>query len=106
LSERKGAETLVLRGHFAPLKPGQPEDGYGLYEDGICKYYSAGGRWFFEMGTGRMAFYTTEDGTLYTPDGQVVSRAGLDTSPLKAIDQKGAQASLVSYVMMQERNRT
>jgi hypothetical protein len=56
--------------YFAQLKPGYPKEGMGLYDrdTGVCKYYSDGGQWFYEMGTGTATFYIA-DGKLYSPDG-------------------------------------
>ena len=33
--------------YFAPLKPGEPQEGMGLYRHGTgaCIYYSDGGEW-------------------------------------------------------------
>ena len=57
--------------YFAPLKAGKPQEGMGLYEHGTgrCVYYSDGGEWFFESGTGTPTFYVA-DGCLHRANGE------------------------------------
>ena len=68
--------------YFAPLG-GSIKNAFGLYEHGTgrCVYYSDGGQWFFEMGTGKPSFYVSE-GVLYDPVGKPL-RLNVDTAPLK-----------------------
>ena len=56
--------------YFAPLNPGIPETGAGLYECGTGRlvYYSDGRNWFFETGTGKPVLYV-KDGHLFWADG-------------------------------------
>ena len=43
--------------YFAALKPGAPADGLGAFVTGSgrCCYYSSGGVYFYEVGSGRAA---------------------------------------------------
>ena len=52
--------SMAVELFFALLNPGDSKGGWGAYDKatGTCRYYSQGvGEWFFEMGTGRPAFY-------------------------------------------------
>jgi hypothetical protein len=43
----------MVKLYYAALKPGEPTAGLGLYDpSGRCRYYSAGGAFFYDMGTG------------------------------------------------------
>lgn len=64
------AENDIGGVFFAPLVAGRPEEGMGAYNrrTGRCEFYSDGGQWFFEMGTGKPAFYVDE-GAFYGAGG-------------------------------------
>ena len=74
--------------YFATLGPGSPGGAMGLYQHGtgICKYYSGGGQWFYEINSGKPAFYLA-DGVPYLPDGRVAS-LDADLSPIKLMAKK------------------
>ena len=61
---------------FAPLVPGQPQQGMGLYRHGTGElvYYSDGGAWFFEL-TGKPKLYLSE-GRFYWRDGTLFEDLG------------------------------
>jgi hypothetical protein len=52
--------------YVADLYPGEPTRGKGFFgsTDGRLRYYSDGGEWFFEAGTGRPVFRVVE-GKIY-----------------------------------------
>jgi hypothetical protein len=48
-----GQMTQLESLYMAPLVPLRPDKGFGLFdrETGVCRFYSDGGNWLFEMGS-------------------------------------------------------
>lgn len=58
--------------HLTPMSGNVPAKSLAFYDGkGAMQYYSAGGQWFFEAGTGKPAFYV--DGrNMYWADGRPI----------------------------------